>query len=130
MFMVDRFGLLTDGMPNLLPFQNKLVQKREQLQSWDTTSEALSLLDVVRNVKPNILIGVSGQLTVHGRDYPRDAQALPAADRDAALQSNLTGGSDAAEYPELDRRRGAGRHRQSILPGYRERQAVSHRPVQ
>ncbi len=60
-FMVDRFGLLTDGMPNLLPFQNKLVQKREQLQSWDTTSEALSLLDVVRNVKPNILIGVSGQ---------------------------------------------------------------------
>lgn len=52
---------LTDGMPNLLPFQNKLVQKREQLQSWDTTSEALSLLDVVRNVKPNILIGVSGQ---------------------------------------------------------------------
>ncbi|CDK95361.1 NAD-dependent malic enzyme [Klebsiella pneumoniae IS33] len=60
-FMVDRFGLLTDGMPNLLPFQNKLVQKREQLQSWDTTSEALSLLEVVRNVKPNILIGVSGQ---------------------------------------------------------------------
>ncbi|MCM2174410.1 NAD-dependent malic enzyme [Klebsiella pneumoniae] len=60
-FMVDRFGLLTDGMPNLLPFQNKLVQKREQLQSWDTTSEALSLLDVVRNVTPNILIGVSGQ---------------------------------------------------------------------
>ncbi|MCF2452429.1 NAD-dependent malic enzyme [Klebsiella pneumoniae] len=60
-FMVDRFGLLTDGMPNLLAFQNKLVQKREQLQSWDTTSEALSLLDVVRNVKPNILIGVSGQ---------------------------------------------------------------------
>ena len=60
-FMVDRFGLLTDGMPNLLPFQNKLVQKREHLQSWDTTNDVLSLLDVVRNVKPNILIGVSGQ---------------------------------------------------------------------
>ncbi|HBY1514430.1 TPA: NAD-dependent malic enzyme [Klebsiella aerogenes] len=60
-FMVDRFGLLTDGMPNLLSFQSKLVQKRENLQGWDTTNEALSLLDVVRNVKPNILIGVSGQ---------------------------------------------------------------------
>lgn len=60
-FMVDRFGLLTDGMPNLLPFQNKLVQKREHLQGWDTTNDVLSLLDVVRNVKPNILIGVSGQ---------------------------------------------------------------------
>ncbi|EPK7573114.1 TPA: NAD-dependent malic enzyme [Klebsiella michiganensis] len=60
-FMVDRFGLLTDAMPNLLPFQSKLVQKREHLQAWDTTNDVLSLLDVVRNVKPDILIGVSGQ---------------------------------------------------------------------
>jgi malate dehydrogenase (oxaloacetate-decarboxylating) len=60
-YMVDRFGLLTDQMPNLLPFQNKLVQKRENLQNWDVQSEAISLLDVVRNVKPDILIGVSGQ---------------------------------------------------------------------
>lgn len=59
--MVDRFGLLTDAMPNLLPFQSKLVQKREHLQAWDTTNDVLSLLDVVRNVKPDILIGVSGQ---------------------------------------------------------------------
>ena len=60
-YMVDRFGLLTDQMPNLLPFQNKLVQKRENLQNWDAQTDALSLLDVVRNVKPDILIGVSGQ---------------------------------------------------------------------
>ena len=26
-FMVDRFGLLTDKLPNLLDFQSKLVQK-------------------------------------------------------------------------------------------------------
>ncbi len=121
MFMVDRFGLLTDGMPNLLPFQNKLVQKREHLQGWDTTNDVLSLLDVVRNVKPNILIGVSGSAgAVHGRDYPRDAQALPAANRDAALKPDFTGGSDAAEYPELDRWRGAGRHWQPVCPGHPE----------
>src|SRR5699024_3175085 len=60
-FMVDRFGLLTDKMPNLLPFQTKLVQKRENLSDWDTDSDVLSLLDVVRNVKPDILIGVSEQ---------------------------------------------------------------------
>lgn len=60
-YMVDRFGLLTDQMPNLLPFQSRLVQKRENIQHWDTNAEALSLLDVVRNVKPDILIGVSGQ---------------------------------------------------------------------
>ena len=40
--MVDRFGLLTDGMPNLLPFQTKLVQKRENLKNWDTDNEVLS----------------------------------------------------------------------------------------
>ena len=61
-FMVDRFGLLTDQMPNLLSFQTKLTQKRDGLLAqWDTQEEVLSLLDVVRNVKPDILIGVSGQ---------------------------------------------------------------------
>ncbi|PKH24328.1 NAD-dependent malic enzyme [Enterobacterales bacterium CwR94] len=60
-FMVDRFGLLTDKLPNLLPFQSKLVQKSELLQAWDVQNDALSLLDVVRNAQPDIMIGVSGQ---------------------------------------------------------------------
>ncbi|KMW72751.1 malate dehydrogenase [Photorhabdus luminescens subsp. luminescens] len=60
-FMVDRFGLLTDKLPNLLDFQNKLVQKSDSLTKWDVNSDAISLLDVVRNAKPTVLIGVSGQ---------------------------------------------------------------------
>ncbi|MDX5627231.1 MULTISPECIES: NAD-dependent malic enzyme [unclassified Brenneria] len=60
-FMVDRFGLLTDKLPNLLDFQSKLVQKSESLTRWDVTSDAISLLEVVRNAKPTIMIGVSGQ---------------------------------------------------------------------
>ncbi|MGO4743623.1 NAD-dependent malic enzyme [Serratia quinivorans] len=60
-FMVDRFGLLTDKLPNLLDFQSKLVQKSQNLAAWQTESDAISLLDVVRNAKPTILIGVSGQ---------------------------------------------------------------------
>ncbi|MDX6914299.1 NAD-dependent malic enzyme [Pectobacterium carotovorum] len=60
-FMVDRFGLLTDKLPNLLDFQSKLVQKSELLAGWDCNSDAISLLEVVRNAKPTILIGVSGQ---------------------------------------------------------------------
>ncbi len=71
-FMVDRFGLLTDGMPNLLPFQTKLVQKRENLKNWDTDNEVLSLLDVVRNVKPDILIGVSGQTGLFTEEIIRE----------------------------------------------------------
>lgn len=71
-FMVDRFGLLTDNMPNLLAFQTKLVQKRENLAGWQTESEAISLLDVVRNVKPDILIGVSGQTGLFTEEIIRE----------------------------------------------------------
>ncbi|RLM25752.1 NAD-dependent malic enzyme [Brenneria alni] len=60
-FMVDRFGLLTDKLPNLLDFQSKLVQKSELLVDWQIASDAISLLEVVRNAKPTIMIGVSGQ---------------------------------------------------------------------
>lgn len=69
--MVDRFGLLTDGMPNLLPFQTKLVQKRENLKNWDTDNEVLSTLDVVRNVA-DILIGVSGQTGLFTEEIIRE----------------------------------------------------------
>lgn len=60
-FMVDRFGLLTDKLPNLLEFQSKLVQKSDSLTGWNVSSDAISLMDVMRNAKPTILIGVSGQ---------------------------------------------------------------------
>ncbi|WP_421081729.1 NAD-dependent malic enzyme [Serratia fonticola] len=60
-FMVDRFGLLTDKLPNLLDFQSKLVQKSANLEQWQVESDAISLLEVVRNAKPTVLIGVSGQ---------------------------------------------------------------------
>ncbi|GAL03493.1 NAD-dependent malic enzyme [Photobacterium aphoticum] len=59
-FMVDRWGLLVDDMPNLINFQKKLVQTREVISQWDTEDNNISLLDVMRNAKPNILIGVSG----------------------------------------------------------------------
>lgn len=71
-FMVDRFGLLTDNMPNLLSFQTKLVQSRESLAGWELESEAISLLDVVRNAKPNILIGVSGQAGLFTEEIIRE----------------------------------------------------------
>lgn len=71
-YMVDRFGLLTDQMPNLLPFQSKLVQKQENIQHWETSGDAISLLDVVRNVKPDILIGVSGQTGLFTEEIIRE----------------------------------------------------------
>ncbi|QYK04281.1 NAD-dependent malic enzyme [Shewanella zhangzhouensis] len=59
-FMVDRWGLLLDNMPNLLPFQQKLAQKIDNINHWDDFSDNVSLLNVVNNAKPTVLIGVSG----------------------------------------------------------------------
>ena len=60
-FMVDRFGLLTQGMANLRDFQQKLVQNKEALASWEITGEFASLVEVMHGAKPDISIGVSGQ---------------------------------------------------------------------
>ncbi|EGQ7956688.1 NAD-dependent malic enzyme [Vibrio vulnificus] len=59
-FMVDRWGLLQEGMPNLLDFQQRLVQKHSVTAKWETEANGFSLLDVVKNAKPTVLIGVSG----------------------------------------------------------------------
>lgn len=60
-YMVDRFGLLTDNQPNLLDFQSKLVQSAESVSAWADAEGMISLLDVVKHAKPTVLIGVSGQ---------------------------------------------------------------------
>lgn len=61
-FMIDRPGLLHDRLDNLPSFQQKLAQPRERLANWPTSGgERITLEDVVRNAKPTVLIGVSGQ---------------------------------------------------------------------
>lgn len=60
-FMVDRYGLLTEGMDDLRDFQQALVQREENLADWAYSGEYASLLDVVNCAKPEVLIGVSGQ---------------------------------------------------------------------
>ncbi|MBE4578754.1 NAD-dependent malic enzyme [Vibrio navarrensis] len=59
-FMVDRWGLLQEGMPNLLDFQQRLVQKHAVTGEWQSEGNGFSLFDVVMNAKPTVLIGVSG----------------------------------------------------------------------
>ncbi|MBW8182996.1 NAD-dependent malic enzyme [Shewanella nanhaiensis] len=59
-FMVDRWGLLQDNMPNLLNFQEKLAQKTQAVKDWTIENGNISLLDVMNNAKPTVLIGVSG----------------------------------------------------------------------
>ncbi|BDF94331.1 NAD-dependent malic enzyme [Pseudoalteromonas sp. KAN5] len=60
-FMVDRFGLLTQGMEGLRDFQQALAQPADKLADWTYSGEYASLLDVMHCGEPDILIGVSGQ---------------------------------------------------------------------
>lgn len=60
-FMVDRFGLITENQPNLLDFQRKLAQAPDNVAHWANADSVISLLDVVTHAKPTVLIGVSGQ---------------------------------------------------------------------
>ena len=60
-FMIDRYGLVTEGMEGLRDFQQKLQQQREDLEDWQFSGDYPSLLDVVNCAQPDVLIGVSGQ---------------------------------------------------------------------
>jgi malate dehydrogenase (oxaloacetate-decarboxylating) len=60
-YMVDRPGLMHDGISELRDFQRPLVQKQGALANWKGfDGVSYSLLDVMRNAKPTALIGVSG----------------------------------------------------------------------
>jgi malate dehydrogenase (oxaloacetate-decarboxylating) len=60
-FLIDRPGLLHDGLTGLAPFQQKFVQPKDRVAGWRAGGEAIGLIDVVRNARPTILLGVSGQ---------------------------------------------------------------------
>lgn len=61
-YLVDRPGLLLEGMPNITPAQKPFLQKRDVVANWQVQDkEHISLLDVVTNARPTALIGVSGQ---------------------------------------------------------------------
>lgn len=66
-YMVDRYGLLVEGMKNLAPFQVALCQQIKDISHWQSADENLSsdtqisLQTVINNAKPDVLVGVSGQ---------------------------------------------------------------------
>lgn len=71
-YLVDRNGLLVNDMA-LLEFQKAYARLREEVFIWkEVKKDNIELLDVVKNVKPTILIGVSGQPGIFSEEIIRE----------------------------------------------------------
>lgn len=75
-FIIDRQGLLLDTMNDLLPFQKPFAQDKNKVASWNCENPyEISLSDVVKNVRPTLLIGVSGQAGAFTEEIVREMAA-------------------------------------------------------
>ena len=72
-YMIDRNGLLIEGMLGLLPFQEKLLKSKAAIANWKCESKNMvSLKDVIKNLHPNALVGVSAQPGIFTEDLVRE----------------------------------------------------------
>ncbi|WP_032091864.1 NAD-dependent malic enzyme [Necropsobacter rosorum] len=62
-WLIDIHGLVTDDMPNLPDYQQEYARPAAEVAAWRKEDNKIGLLEVVKQVKPTILIGTS---TDHG----------------------------------------------------------------
>ncbi|MGA2815019.1 MAG: NAD-dependent malic enzyme [Xanthobacteraceae bacterium] len=61
-YLVDRDGLLVEGMTGLQSFQTLFAQSPDRVAAWKLPSaDRIGLSEVVANAHPTVLIGTSGQ---------------------------------------------------------------------
>jgi malate dehydrogenase (oxaloacetate-decarboxylating) len=71
-YLVDRHGLLLEGMSGLQPFQSAFARPRDDIATWPVKSAAhIDLAEVVANAAPTLLIGTSGQARAFSEDVVR-----------------------------------------------------------
>jgi malate dehydrogenase (oxaloacetate-decarboxylating) len=71
-YALDRNGLIVNGTPGIRPEQQPFAHARADVAGWTLTDpEHIGLLDVMKNAKPTVLIGVSGQPGTFGEDAIR-----------------------------------------------------------
>ena len=72
-YLIDRGGLLYDGRSGVKPIHQSLAHARSDLKDWDCNlQEKISLQDVVRNAKPTVMIGATGQSGVFTESVVRE----------------------------------------------------------
>ncbi len=60
-FLFDRHGLITENVESL-DFQAKFIKSNSQISGWDIKDKNnITLLEIVKNSKANLIIGVSAQ---------------------------------------------------------------------
>ena len=102
LWLVDSQGLVTTTRTNVEPFKQKYAQPTERTWHWNSKdSSRLTLADVVRNVKPTILIGTSAQSGAFTEEIVREMAAF--AERPIVFPlSNPTSKSEATPADLVD----------------------------
>ena len=72
-WLIDINGLVTDDMPNLPDYQQEYARPAAEVAAWTKTNGKISLLEVVKQIRPTILIGTS---TDHGAFTEEVVKAL------------------------------------------------------
>ena len=67
-WLIDRNGLVSDDMKNLPDYQQEYARPAAEVAAWQRDGGKIGLLEVIKQVKPTILIGTS---TDHGA-FTRD----------------------------------------------------------
>ncbi len=71
-YIVDIDGLIHTQLPHVYPEQKRFAHDVNELKNWQISDRSkVTLLDVVKNAKPTILIGVSTQPNVFTEDIVR-----------------------------------------------------------
>jgi malate dehydrogenase (oxaloacetate-decarboxylating) len=75
-WLIDSRGLVHTGRQGLEPFKQKYAQALDRVTEWELVRpDRVSLLDVVRNVKPTVLIGTSAQTGAFTEEVVREMSA-------------------------------------------------------
>ncbi|MEN8234323.1 MAG: NAD-dependent malic enzyme [Actinomycetota bacterium] len=74
-FVLDSRGLVVEGRPNLTDVKHRLATPQDLVADWDVEDGLPTLLDTVRNVKPTVLVGVSGYAGLFGEDVVKEMAA-------------------------------------------------------
>jgi malate dehydrogenase (oxaloacetate-decarboxylating) len=60
-YAIGRYGLVTENGNGVRPEQLPYARKENEVRDWRQPNGEITLLDVIKNAKPTVLIGVSGQ---------------------------------------------------------------------